>query len=128
MSQAPDDLELIAYTLINARLARGDQVFVFTYGQLRGKLHTVTYLEKCLPASTYLSSSANLEMQMEPCLQLSYTPGPRTREKVKDPTTFNFTRKAVLFNVPVRLVNSALFLQKLEEGVWFVNVNTKVKQ
>jgi len=127
MSQAPDELELIALTLIQSRLDRGDKIFVFSAGNLRGKLTFAQYLE-CLPSATYLSGRGTLESQMEHCVQLTYIPRPRSHDQVKDPLKFNFTRKPVLFNIPTRLINSALFLQKLEDGVWMLNMNTSVKQ
>lgn len=126
MSQTPDELELIALTLIQSRLDRGEFIYTFTAGNLRGKLVSAKYLV-CLPSPTYLPSNGALADKLEPCIQLVYIPRPRGRDTIKDPTKFNFTRKAVLFNIPTRLINSALFLQRLADNVWMLNIVTSVK-
>jgi hypothetical protein len=129
MSQAPDELELIAITLIQTRLDQGEDIFTFSAGNLRGKLVSISYLEKALPATTYLPAGTTFgDGHMEPVAQLTYIPRPRAHDKVKDTLKFNFTRKPVLFNIPTRLVNSALLLQKLADKVWMLNVVTAHKE
>lgn len=121
----PDELELMALTLLQGRLAKQDSVFLFTGGALRGKLVSAELL-KCLPSSTYRSM---YDAETEYCVQMWYIPGPRQGTSgVSSPTDIKFTRKPVLFNIPVRLINTALFLQKLEDKVWMLNINTSVKK
>ena len=48
------------------------------------------------------------------------------RGRVKD-LDFDFTRKPVTFNIPVECVPNCVFLQKIEDGVWMLNINTKAK-
>jgi hypothetical protein len=129
MSQTPDALDLIVLTLIEARLARGDDIFIFTTGNLRGKLVSATYLESALPSQTYLPPNAASDPSafVEPVVHIRYIPRPRGHDNVKDPLKFKSTRKPVIFNIPTRLVNSALFLQKLADKVWMLNVVTSVK-
>lgn len=128
MSQTPDELELIVLTLIQSRIARGEQLFMFSAGNLRGKLVSAECID-CLPSSTYLpAGTAFGQGKIEPCVQFWYIPRPRSHDKVKDPLKFNFTRKPINFNVPTRLVNSAVFLQKIEDGMWMINMNTAIKE
>jgi len=121
------NIDLIALDLINARLARGDMVFVFTVGNFRGKLVSATYLEDFLPSATYLSNYSP-DSQMERGIQLMYIPAPRSRDKVKDPATFNFTRKPVFFNIPARFFESAITLHQLQAGQWMLAIDTSVKK
>jgi hypothetical protein len=121
------DIDLIALDLINSRLTRGDMVFVFTTGNFRGKLVSATYLEDALPSPTYLLNHS-LDSQIEPCIQLTYAPAPRSRDRVKDPATFNFTRNPVFFNIPARFFESAITLHQLRAGQWMLAIDTSVKK
>ncbi len=129
MSQRPEhlDLELLPLDLINARLAKGEPMLIFSAGNLRGKLVSAQYLE-CLPSPTFIPGwKGPGDGKVEPCVQLFYIPRPRDRTKVTDPRSFNFTRKPVLFNIPVRILHSVLFLHKVED-MWMVNLVTSVKE
>lgn len=112
--------------LVNVYLERGDTVMVFAGKQLRGKLVSMTLLNKALPAPTYWGSSQP-ENDLPTCLSVSYIPAPKQLSKVSDPRTFKFTRKAVHFNIPVELVDEALTLAPLYDGVLMLNINTAVK-
>jgi len=120
------DLELFALRLIRTRLEREERVFVFSAGNLRGKLVSIEHLDSALPAATY-QDCRSTDQQMEPCVQLTYAPRPKDPGKVTDPTKFKFTRKPVLFNIPVRVVSGSLLLKKLYENVWMVNVQTSAR-
>ena len=119
------DLELFALKLIRTRLERDEFVFVFSAGNLRGKLVSIEHLASAQPAATYQSGRPT--EQMEPCVQLTYIPRPKDPGKVTDPTKFKFTRKPVLFNIPVRVVSGSLLLKKLYENVWMMTVRTSAK-
>lgn len=125
MTKQPQDLELIVLDLIHVRLERKEQLFVFSSGALRGKLQEATYRE-CIPSSTFIAGRASYDTKPEPCLSLTYIPGPRDSGRVKD-LDFDFTRKPVTFNIPVECVPNCVFLQKIEDGVWMLNINTKAK-
>lgn len=124
MNTDPEDFELIVLTLIKSRLERGEDIFVFTAGFMRGKLQSVEYLT-AVPSSTYLGGNT-YNPPAEPCLQITYIPGPRNPKP--DAEQKKFTRKPQSFNMPARVASNSLFLQKVEERVWMLNVTTKVKE
>lgn len=119
-------LDTIIVTLIQSRLDRGEEIFSFSSGSLRGKVTSVD-VKYCLPSATYLGSSYDVNNPpMEMCISLVYIPGPRDRNKSVDPLTVNYTRKPVIFNVPLK-AEAGLFLQKIEDKVWMLNINTAFK-
>lgn len=122
MSETKGALDLLTVDIANKRIARGDSIFVFASGVLRGKLSCLTTKE-AFPADTY---NPSYSLNLLPCVEVLYTPGPRKSETVKDLETFNFTRKPVWFNVPVELADSCLFLRKLEGRSWMLNIVTRI--
>lgn len=132
MSKAPDVLELIILDLIDSRLEAGEKIFMYSSGNLRGKLMSAHYLEEVLPSNTYLDQRP-LDQQMEPCIQFIFIPRSRAGT-ITDPATFNFTRKPDRFNMPTRLADQAIFFQRLQSGggwslcgSWGLSINTSFK-
>ena len=130
MNERPDDmdLELIALDLITSRLERGDEIFVFSSSKLRGKLITARFLQDALPSQTYLPATrtylpATWHNLQEPCVVLTYTPTPK--DDTKKPT---FKRVIQTFTIPVRILSSAVHLQKLDDAQWMLNIDTSVKK
>lgn len=126
MSQEHNALDLIALTLIESRLNKGDEIFVFSAGNLRGKLMSVNS-GNCVPSATYRGGKGKSDEQIEHCARITYIPRPRDREKVQDPSGFKFTRKPVDFDIPTRLASDALHLHPIGDKRWMVNVVTSVK-
>lgn len=122
MTQRPDDLELIVLDLIEPLLAAQVEIFIFASGELRGRLKTATYLPRAVAASTFLRGKPT-DPKPEACISLVYIP------RQKDPKAkTKFTRKPVIFNVPVELVPDVIFLQKLDDKKWMINMNTSTKR
>jgi hypothetical protein len=123
MDYAEDDF--IILDLIAARHAAGEEVFVFTSGNLRGKLIKLRFLDKAIPAPTYLKVHPK-KAEPEPCIAVLLTPRPAVIGD-KDPLSVFSTRKTQTYCIPARVAIDAMFLQKLEAGKWMLNINTSIK-
>jgi hypothetical protein len=127
MHQTPDDLGLIGLTLINNRLTKDEDIFVFASGMMRGKLTSAEYFANILPSQTYLPSNYNAiaaSSFMEPCVQLIFVPTPRNPEqlkKVEKLKAWKGSRKPQIFNIPVRVFPKAVFLKKVD-NMWMLNI------
>ena len=120
-----DDLDLLTLDIIKDRMEEGNLITVFAGGVLRGRLDAVEYVSSIVPSATYWKS--NTAPDAEPCVFLKYTPAPRNSSKVTDPVAYKFTRKPQHFVIPVRLVTAALYLKKLTDGIFMLNVDSSAK-
>lgn len=120
--------ELLTVTLINKVLARGNSIFIFTSGVLRGKLITAE-TANVVPSPTFLRDVRwSLESPMETCAILTFSPSPRSPSKMKDPRTFKFTRKPQVFKLPERVLNAQGFhLTRIDGDAWMLNIVSSFK-
>jgi hypothetical protein len=102
-------------------LPKTDEIFVFASGKLRGKLIT-TSIYNAYPSNTY---GRPVGTEREPCLVVDYTPCQKVPPPGMNP--YKFTRKPVSFIMPIGVVDEAVYLEKVENGKWMLNLNTTVK-
>lgn len=121
--------ELLSVSLINKVMAKGNTIFIFTSGVLRGKLISAT-TTSTVPSPTYLKGASQhwTKLKPETCAVLRFAPGPKDPGKVKDPLTFSFTRKPQTFRLPERVLNSKGFhLTRIDGSAWMLNIVSSFK-
>jgi len=127
---SPDEinqLDLLVLDLIQMTQLKGDDIFVFASGNLRGLLRRARYVTYVLPSATYLSSKP-IEEQMEPCIVLDFIPPPRAGAIDADLSKVNFTRNQQIFTIPVRLIDRGMSFAKIGDRQFMLNINTSIKK
>lgn len=115
-------LTSLVVDLINKPLERGDEVFVFSAGNLRGKLHSAA-ITLALPSETYRPGRKHWTDSLEQCLVLTYVP--RSRQPKEKQT---WTRKPTTFHIPLWAIHKGVFLKKIIDGQWMLNINTSIER
>jgi hypothetical protein len=126
----PDEinqLDLLILDLIQMTQLKGDDIFVFASGNLRGLLRRARYAAYVLPSSTYLTSKP-LEDQVEPCIILDFIPPPKQGVAGIDLSRVNFTRNQQIFTMPVRLIDRGMSFSKIGDKQFMLNINTSIKK
>ncbi len=118
-----NSLELLTVEIAQKRLDLDEPMFMFAAGALRGKVVSIR-LADCVPSRTYQRGTATTS---EPCVVIEFIPGPKDRQRVKDPLKFKFTRQSQVFVMPVRAVPKGFFLRKFADGAWLLNIVTSFK-
>ena len=121
--------ELLTVALINKVLNRGNSIFIFMSGVMRGKLSTAETAET-VPSQTYLKDVrwSSDKPPVETCAVLTFIPSPQNPGKVKDPRTFKFTRKPQTVRLPERVLSSKGFhLTRIDGDAWMLNIVSSFK-
>lgn len=116
--------ELLSVSLINKVMEKGNTIFVFASGAMRGKLISAK-TASAVPSQTYLKDVrwSFDKPPIETCAALTFIPSPQKPDKVKDPRTFKFTRQPQTFWIPERaLVAKCLHLTRVEGDTWMLNI------
>jgi hypothetical protein len=116
------DLTSLVVDLINRPLERGDEVFVFSSGNLRGKLHNAA-ITLSFPAETYRRSAWGWSDSPENCLVLTFVP--RSRQPKEKQT---WTRKPTTFSIPMWAIHKCVHLKKIVDGQWMLNISTNAER
>lgn len=122
-----NELDLLILDLIQMTQCKGDDIFMFASGNLRGLLQRARYAAYVLPSATYLTSKP-LEEQMEPCIVLDFIPSPRVGAIDADLSQVKFTRNQQIFTMPVRLIDRGMSFAKIGDRQFMLNINTSIKK
>lgn len=118
MTEQPDELTDFTVGLIKRPLTKGDELFIFAGGMLRGKVTEVD-VRREFPSDTYLRTNYVDMDDVVDCLRLVYIP--RQRNPNEPP---RFTRKPQYFNIPLKFL-SGVYIKKIEDGKWMLNIDTR---
>jgi hypothetical protein len=126
-----DQLDLLILDLIQMIQLKGDDIFVFASGNLRGLLRRARYAAYVLPSSTYLTSKP-IDDQLEPCIILDFIPptyqGVAGNDLAVDLAKVKFTRNQQIFTMPVRLIDRSMSFSKIGDKQFMLNINTSIKK
>lgn len=124
--QDTHDLDLIIIDLVKRCMERGEDVYLAASGVIRGKIDRFWYHPATYPHQNWWpAGKTNATLEKEPCIIIDFTPSPRDNSKMS--TSTKLMRKEQNVNVPVRVVDGALFLQKIGDKMWMINVNSSYK-
>jgi hypothetical protein len=122
-----NELDLLILDLIQMTQSKGDDIFMFASGNLRGLLQRIRYAAYVLPSATYLTSKP-IEEQMEPCIVLDFIPPPRVGAIDADLSQVKFTRNRQIFTMPVRLIDRGMSFAKIGDRQFMLNIITSIKK
>lgn len=123
MSETVDHLKLFVIDLANKLLAKDNRIFIFASGTFRGELKSVDIGTR-VPSAGFSTSGNYASVE---CVDICFTPGPRKASKVVDIANTKLTRVPQHSCIPVDAVDRCLFLKKIENNTWMLNVVSRNK-
>lgn len=120
------DLDLIIIDLVQSITERGEELFLAASGVIRGKINAFRFHPNTFPHQTWIPAGKTAAtVEKEPCIVIDFTPSPRDNKKMSART--QLSRKEQQVKVPVRVLDGAVFLQKIGDGIWMINIKSSYK-